>query len=114
MIEISNGNKKLSPPDPLIEFFSNGIHKSLDKHLTSLILYGSRARGDAKDYSDYDFLAIVDQKTEEIEDKILDVSVDTLNQFDRITSCLVWEEKDWELKKRFPIGKNIIREGILL
>ena len=58
MIEISNGNKKLSPPDPLIEFFSNGIHKSLDKHLTSLILYGSRARGDAKDYSDYDFLAI--------------------------------------------------------
>ena len=114
MIEISNGNKKLSPPDPLIEFFSNGIHKSLDKHLTSLILYGSRARGDAKDYSDYDFLAIVDQKTEEIEDKILDISVDTLNQFDRITSCLVWEEKDWELKNRFPIGKNIIREGIML
>ena len=111
MIEISNGNKKLSPPDPLIE---EGIHKSLDKHLTSLILYGSRARGDAKDYSDYDFLAIVDQKTEEIEDKILDISVDTLNQFDRITSCHVWEEKDWELKKRFPIGKNIIREGILL
>ena len=114
MIEISNRNKKLSPPDPLIDFFREGIHKSLGKHLTSLILYGSRARGDAKDYSDYDFLAIVDQKTEEIEDKILDVGVDTLNQFDKLTSCLVWEEKDWELKKRFPIGKNIIREGILL
>lgn len=114
MIEILKGNNKLSSPDPLIDFFSKGIHESLKKHLTALILYGSRARGDAKDYSDYDFLAIVDKKTEEIEDKILDVEVNTLNQFDRLTSCLVWEEKDWELKKRFPIGKNIVREGILL
>ncbi len=48
MIEISNGNKKLSPPDPLIE----GIHKSLGMHLITLILYGSHARGDAKDYFD--------------------------------------------------------------
>jgi|JI9StandDraft_1071089.scaffolds.fasta_scaffold12244_7 predicted nucleotidyltransferase len=53
MIEISNRNKKLSPPDPLIDFFREGIHKSLGKHLITLILYGSRARGDAKDYSDY-------------------------------------------------------------
>ncbi len=60
MIEINNGNKKLSAPDPLIDFFSDGIYKSLNKHLTVLILNGSRARGDAKDYSDYDFLAIVD------------------------------------------------------
>lgn len=52
MIEISNRNKKLSPPDPLIDFFRECIHKSLGKHLITLILYGSRARGDAKDYFD--------------------------------------------------------------
>ena len=93
--------------DLIINEFIYSLENKFPDILEGIILYGSRARGDFRDYSDYDFLAIVDQKTEEIEDKILDISVDTLNQFDRITSCLVWEEKDWELKKRFPIGKRI-------
>lgn len=29
----------------------------------------------------------------------MDVEVETLDRFERLTSSLVWEEKDWELKK---------------
>ena len=80
--------------DPIIEFFSKNLKSNLSEHLTALILFGSRARGDAS--------------------KIVDVEVETLDRFERLTSSLVWEEKDWELKKRFPIGLNILKEGVLL
>jgi predicted nucleotidyltransferase len=100
--------------DPLIEFFREKLKSSLSEHLTALILFGSRARGDAREHSDYDFLVIVDKKDREIKSKIVDVEVETLDRFEKLTSSLVWEEKDWELKKKFPIGLNILKEGVLL
>lgn len=113
-IEIINKISLQSFSDPLIHFFSNNMKASLNEHLMALILFGSRARGDAREHSDYDFLVIVDKKTKEIKEKIIDVEVDTLNEFDKLTSSLVWEESEWSLKKRFPIGRNILKDGILL
>ncbi|MDX1958907.1 MAG: nucleotidyltransferase domain-containing protein [Leptospiraceae bacterium] len=100
--------------DPIIKFFSKSLKSNLSEHLTALILFGSRARGEAREHSDYDFLIIVDKKDRDIKSKIVDVEVETLDRFEKLTSSLVWEEKDWELKKRFPIGLNILKEGILL
>ncbi len=100
--------------NPIVDYFSSTMRKVLSDHLIAIILFGSRARGDAKEYSDYDFLIIVDKKSNDIKEKILDVEVDTLDRFDRLTSSLVWEEKDWNFKKKFPIGINILRDGILL
>ncbi len=100
--------------DPIIDFFSKNLKFILSEHLKALILFGSRARGEAKEHSDYDFLVIVDKKDRDIKSKIVDVEVETLDRFEKLTSSLVWEEKDWELKKRFPIGMNIIKEGVLL
>ena len=100
--------------DPIIEFFSNNLKSNLSEHLTAIILFGSRARGDAREHSDYDFLVIVDKKDRDIKSKIVDVEVETLDRFEKLTSSLVWDEKDWELKKRFPIGMNILKEGVLL
>ena len=100
--------------DPIIEFFSINLKSILSENLSALILFGSRARGDAREHSDYDFLIIVDKKDKDIKSKIIDVEVETLNRFEKLTSSLVWDEKDWELKKRFPIGMNILKEGIFL
>ncbi len=101
--------------DRLLISFRDQIKKNLQNHLTALILYGSRARGDAKEFSDYDFLIIIDGKPDEqIEDVILDIEVNVLNQFDKLTTCLIWNIEDWNLKKRFPIGRNILKEGVLL
>ena len=43
-------------------------------HLAKLILYGSRARGDAADDSDLDLIALVDEKTPEIENQLEDIA----------------------------------------
>jgi len=117
---IKDSLEYLTPPnkiilnDPIIEFFSNNLKSILSENLSALILFGSRARGDAREHSDYDFLIIVDKKDKDIKSKIIDVEVETLNRFEKLTSSLVWDEKDWELKKRFPIGMNILKEGIFL
>ncbi|MCB1179576.1 MAG: nucleotidyltransferase domain-containing protein [Leptospiraceae bacterium] len=100
--------------DPIVAFFSEKIKKILSKNLTALVLFGSRARGDNKIHSDYDFLILVNKKDHETKDKIIDIEVEVLDQFEKLTSSLVWEDKDWELKKKFPIGMNILKEGILL
>ncbi len=59
--------------DPIIYFFSKNLKSSLAQHLTAVSLFGSRARGDERDHSDYDFLVIVDKKDKYIKSVILNV-----------------------------------------
>ncbi|MCB1176437.1 MAG: nucleotidyltransferase domain-containing protein, partial [Leptospiraceae bacterium] len=108
-LEKSIKKSKNNQVDILTEFFSENLKNKLTESLSALILFGSHARGDFTKNSDYDFLIILKEKNKELEDIILDVCVETLNKFDKLVTCLIWEEKDWELKKRFPIGKNILK-----
>jgi hypothetical protein len=41
----------------------------------------------------------VNKKDEKLEDIICNIEVDAYNKFDKLTFCLIWEEKDWDLKK---------------
>jgi predicted nucleotidyltransferase len=80
-----------------------------------IILYGSRARGDAQEYSDYDLLILTHQKPsvkmdEAILDEIYPVELET----GAMISFVVQNEADWgkPLYKAMPFHKNIDREGI--
>lgn len=55
-LEGINSLKKIQTPlagDPIISTFSNQIQKALQDNLVFQILFGSRARQDFKEYSDY-------------------------------------------------------------
>ncbi len=106
--------KKDKEIDLIANRFSESIKVALKENLVALIIYGSRARGDAKEYSDYDYLLIVNKNDSIVEDNVSEISGNIFIQYDKLVTYLIWEEKDWELKKRFPIGKSIIRDGILL
>ena len=83
-------------------------------HKGSAILYGSRARGDAHNDSDWDILIILNK--------------DTLNQDDYdnvsyplvLAGCELGEEinpilytrKEWQKYKYTPFYENVVREGI--
>ena len=95
-------------------FFSAKLRERIGPTLRQVILFGSRARGEAHEGSDYDFTVIVTRKDPKIREMVLKTEVEFLDRFDELSSCLVFDEAGWELRKSFPIGINILREGIQL
>jgi len=77
-----------------------------------VVLFGSRARGDYSDDSDWDFLILLSQNATEkikrtIRDKIFDVELKS----DEIISSLIEQQEEWEKFWVTPLFKNIEREG---
>ncbi len=84
-------------------------------NLKSVILYGSVARGDAKDDSDVDIALIVDSDDENMYDRLLDVVVDIELQKDIVISIVMIEMSQFQKwREVLPFYKNITKEGIAL
>ncbi len=89
--------------------------KSIDPN-AKIILFGSRARGDAKQDSDWDILILIKDKVSiEIErafrDKLFDLELETGEVF----STFIYNSEIWNKKHRItPFYKSIKLEGILL
>jgi predicted nucleotidyltransferase len=94
--------------------FARIVKKNLENHLKKIILFGSHARGDFNGNSDYDMLVVVDKNERFIRDIVLDACVEIMDKYYELIGCIVCDEKEWELRKRFPIGINILKEGIEL
>jgi predicted nucleotidyltransferase len=80
-----------------------------------IILFGSRARGQAKEYSDYDLLILVDQKADlKLSEKILDQLYPIELETEAMISFVVQNRNVWNspLSREMPFHKNIDREGI--
>jgi len=94
--------------------FANEVRHRLGHHVKSINLFGSRARGDAREDSDYDMLVVVDQKTLEIRSIILDIEVELLEKYDVLVACVLQSEKQWNTAQGYPLARNIAKEGIPL
>ena len=94
--------------------FAEILRKKLKGRLRKAILFGSHARGDFTEGSDYDFLVIVDKRRKTDEKILSDLGVEFLNKYDVLIADIICDEEEWERKKRFPIGLNILKEGIEL
>ena len=82
-----------------------------------LILFGSQARGDAHEDSDWDLLVVLDKKGKH-----------NWNDFDIYAfpfeeigwnygvaiNTLLYTQEEWDKGKIFPFYKNVMREGILI
>ena len=84
--------------------------------LSEIILFGSRARGDQKQDSDWDLLILVPYaagiKEEQIfRHKLFEIEL----KFGQAISTLVKNKSEWESKFRFtPLYQNIVEEGVSL
>jgi len=56
--------------DKRIELFARLIKERLGDRLVRVVLFGSRARGDAQEDSDYDCLIVTREMTREVKDMI--------------------------------------------
>ena len=91
-----------------------GMKERLGDRLVSVTLYGSRARGDAREGSDFDLIVQVRERTEEVRDLALDVDVEMMNEFDELFVGMVYDETEWKRAERFPFGWNVNKEGLAL
>ena len=82
-----------------------------------VILYGSRARGDAEEYSDYDILVVVNGQADMVlEDKIRDNMFPIELETYKVLTFFVYNKQQWNtpLYRAMPLHKNIDRDGVIL
>ena len=96
-----------------------GIDKILANILplkSSAILFGSRARGDARNDSDWDVLILLDK------DRITQSDIDEVSypirelgwKLDAMVNPIMYTLKDWNSKSFTPFYKNVMREGVAI
>ena len=96
------------------------IRKALSQKLSGvnfrMILYGSKARGDADEHSDIDIAIIVDKMDRTLKGKILDIIYDMEIQYNTPVSALVISLEDHTklIKLERRIALDIESEGIVL
>lgn len=82
--------------------------------LAEVILFGSRARGDARFDSDWDFLILINKEdTKELREQIWDALYEEVElPMMQIISALIHEKANWqEVHRLTPLYRNIEKEG---
>jgi uncharacterized protein len=78
-----------------------------------VILFGSRARGDNKSSSDWDFLILTSPTADELTKRqIRDVLIDTELEAEEVISTLIFPQDKWSDYQITPLYKNIAKEGV--
>lgn len=93
---------------------SHDIRAHLGSHLRRIVLFGSRARGDARADSDYDLLVVVDEVTRKVENVIDDIAGEMLCQFGAVISAFPTSESVTQSRKYSPFLINVSKEGVLV
>lgn len=88
---------------------------SIDKD-AEIILFGSRARGDAREDSDWDFLFLTDEKVdEELEDEIINKVLDVEIEEEACVQVISKNKLEWQTKyPGTPLYNNIEDDGVKL
>lgn len=90
--------------------------KKLTPKGSQIILFGSQARGDARDDSDWDVLILLEKPRINLED-IDNVSYPLRElgwEYGEDINTVLYTKKDWDNNSFTPFYKNVIKEGIVL
>ena len=83
-----------------------------------IVMYGSYARGEAREDSDVDVLVVVDETSQSVVEEARAVRYEVMEhyQYHPLLSLLVLSDKDWRELSKSSAGlkHNIEREGITL
>ncbi|MEI6313677.1 MAG: nucleotidyltransferase domain-containing protein [Syntrophus sp. (in: bacteria)] len=94
--------------------YANILRARMGAPLKKVFLYGSQARGDANEGSDYDVFVLVDRRTSEIRETVIDAGVEMMNRYDKLFAAIIYGEEEWRKAQGSPLLWNIQQEGIEL
>ena len=99
---------------PSLNYFVERVRKDLGPNLVEIVLFGSKARGDDVEGSDYDCLVVVKENDRGVRDQIDEAVGDTLFEYSEVISAFPVTEED-PLRQRYdPLYLAAEREGIAL
>src|SRR5919198_6571302 len=100
----------------LIEELKQRLPADVQRHIRRMIMYGSRARGDSTDESDLDLVALVDEKTPELEQAIDEIAYQLMwdHDFKPIISLKVFSEERFRTAaaRGLSFYRNVDRDGV--
>lgn len=100
--------------DHVLEAFVGRLRQVYGSNLERVVLFGSRARGDAREASDYDvavFLRRLDDRWREM-DRLAELELAMLDTGGAVIHALPFEAAAYE--QRTPLMHEIRREGVPL
>jgi predicted nucleotidyltransferase len=99
--------------DPVLQAFLASL-SGVRGRILEITLFGSRARGDEKPFSDYDILVVVAERERDLVHAIHDAVMDALMATGRLITPKIWRRRDVDrwTALTIPLFENIRREGI--
>ena len=97
--------------EPVIEFVNVALEKYGEK-IESIILFGSVARGEAKEDSDIDILIVTKDEDFRLRRALIGIAFDILMQTEENISVKVLSKTDFDRNKNFSFLRNVISEGV--
>lgn len=99
----------------ILKHLKKELTSTYKKNLTSIILYGSQARGDNVEDSDIDVLIVLNDEINPIKElRKINASLSNISlEFNQLISCVFMSKNRYE-KEKSPLILNIKKEGIIL
>lgn len=100
--------------EELARAFAKRLRERLGDRIERVILFGSRARGEAEEDSDFDFLVLVDHFTKALEGQVRDLAYEMLDRHGAVVSAIVVPVDHFLNDRWEPLYVNARQEGINL
>lgn len=113
---MENSAKKIwnAREELVINEFVKKVRQTFKDRVQRIILYGSRARGDADEESDYDFLVLFDS-LEPQDKKIIDeISWEVSYKYNIVLTAQAIKDAEFREDRYFYFYENVRKEGIEL
>jgi predicted nucleotidyltransferase len=95
----------------IIKRFKAEVEKALGDRLDRVVLFGSRARGEAEPDSDFDFLVTVRRLEKEDRNRVREIASDLSLECDTVITVLLLPTEDFREDRYFYLYENIQKEG---
>jgi len=97
-----------------LDEFKDNLNNIFKNRIKTMLLYGSKARGDYNRTSDIDVFILIEEGGYEVRDQIADMSYDIFLKYEVLISPRVININEYEVLNRWQTAfiKNLQRDGI--
>ena len=98
--------------EDIVSMFKKRTLETLKSPKVKFILFGSRGRGDADEFSDYDILIITSREEPDKKDKIEEIETDIFITYNAIINSHLFSEEEIKGLSFEPFIVNALEEGV--
>jgi predicted nucleotidyltransferase len=94
--------------------YAEVLRDRLGDAIERIVLFGSRARGEARPGSDFDVLVVVHIPRSQAREAVIDAGVTMMDRHEALFAAVLYDREQWANAQAFPLAWRIAEEGIPL